>query len=189
MWRRTSIGRRVCFAESKWKGKGNENSLCNIQVLWPRVGQARPHAAQQTCLLCDTADMFGVRNSRHVRCVAQQGCLPCHAADSSVARPSSHVTLLACLLCDTADTSVVQRGRRTCCAAQQTRLLQACLITHRRGVPDEQKQAILERVQTRDKAMSHRERRRAPIEGPVRRALVAIWLLLLLTTTAGCIST
>ena len=71
-----------------------------------------PHTAvivccdtQQTCLLCDTADMSAVSHSRHVCCVKQQTCLLCQAADMSAVSRSRHVcciTRQTCLLCHTA---------------------------------------------------------------------------------------
>ena len=45
---------------------------------------------QQTCLLCDTADMSAVPHSKHVCRVTQQTCLLCHTADRSAVRHSRH---------------------------------------------------------------------------------------------------
>ena len=53
--------------------------------------------AQQTCMLCHTADVSTVSHSRHVCCATQQTCLPCHQADmSAVSRsriPNKVITL------------------------------------------------------------------------------------------------
>ena len=59
----------------------------------PRVAQVEPSWAihrsprvamrQQTCLMCDTADMSAVSHSRNVCCATQQTCLLCHTADMS----------------------------------------------------------------------------------------------------------
>ena len=37
---------------------------------------------QQTCLLCDTADMSAVSHSRHVCCATRQACLLCRTTES-----------------------------------------------------------------------------------------------------------
>ena len=42
-----------------------------------------PQATQQTCLLCDTADMSVVGHSRNVCCVTWQTCLLRNIADMS----------------------------------------------------------------------------------------------------------
>ena len=61
---------------------------------------------QQTCLLCDTADMSTVWQSSHVCCVTQKTCLLCHTEDTTAVWHSLHVccvTRQTCLLWDTAD--------------------------------------------------------------------------------------
>ena len=45
---------------------------------------------QQTCLLCDTADMSAVCHSIHVCCVTQQTCVLCDTADMSAVSHSRH---------------------------------------------------------------------------------------------------
>ena len=87
---------------------------------------------QQTCLLCDTAEMSAVSYSRHVWCVTQLACLLCHTAALPAAshiRRVCHVTphtlsdvsfgrqclfsrIRHCLLSDAAET--------VCCVTQQT---------------------------------------------------------------------
>ena len=60
---------------------------CPECALWPQI---MPNPAdivccdtQQTCLLCDKADMSAASNNRHVCCVKQQTCLLCRTADMS----------------------------------------------------------------------------------------------------------
>ena len=68
---------------------------------WAIHRSPRAHMRQQTCLLCDTADMFAVTH---------QTCRLYDTADMSAVRHSRHVccaTHQTCLLCDAADMSAV----------------------------------------------------------------------------------
>ena len=50
---------------------------------WAIHGSPRSHMRQQTCLLCETADISAVSQSRHACCVTQQTRLLCRTADMS----------------------------------------------------------------------------------------------------------
>ena len=98
--------------------------------VWLPVSQRRHVCCmtQQTCLLCDTADVSVVRRNRHVCCVTHQTCLLCVTGDMSTVSCSRHVccvTQQTCLLCHPADVSAVSHSRHFCRVTQQT-----CLLCH-----------------------------------------------------------
>ena len=132
----------------KTRRRHNVNLACAVPGFFVAGGDTKPRlcvgshsrhvccVAQQTCLLCHTAEISASPHSRHVCvcCVTQQTALLCHTADMTA------VSQQTCLLCHTADTSAVPHSRHVCCDTQMSAVScsrhvccvaqQTCLLCH-----------------------------------------------------------
>ena len=89
-----------------WQLKANRTPERQYQIVRTQ------RETQHTCLLCHTADMSALPDSRHVCYVTQQTVLLGYKADMSDVSHSRHVC------CYTADMSDVPHSTHVCCVTQ-----------------------------------------------------------------------